>query len=353
MKPHWQGIAAALASAVLFGASTPFAKLLLGSVSPWMLAGLLYLGAGLGLAAMLAAERLSGAPRAEAGLTARDLPWLIGVIAAGGVAGPVLLMFGLAQADAASASLLLTLEGLATMAIAWVVFGESAARRIVAGAMLIVAGAVALAWPRDGVAVNFGAVLVAGAGIAWAVDNNLTRKISASDPVEIATVKGIAAGAVNLALALAQGAAFPPAGTVAGALAVGFLGYGASLALFILALRHLGAARTAAYFGTAPFIGAVIAVAMLGEPVSGALIAGGVLIGAGVWIHLAERHQHLHVHEPMAHEHRHVHDEHHRHSHRPEEPAAEPHSHWHAHARLVHRHPHYPDLHHRHGHSHG
>jgi len=351
MKHLRPGVPIALASAILFGASTPFAKLLLGTVDPWLLAGLLYLGAGIGLLGVEASRGLLGLPRAEAALARRDLPWLAAIVLSGGVIGPVLLMFGLARTGAASASLLLTLEGLATMAIAWIAFRENVDRRILAGAAAILAGAVVLSWPQGGAAVNLGAVLIAAACLAWAIDNNLTRMLSGADPLQIAMVKGCVAGAVNLGLALAQGAAMPPLAAVAGALVVGFFGYGASLALFVLALRHLGAARTAAYFGAAPFVGAAVAVGLLDEPVTAGLVVGGTLIAAGIWIHLTERHEHWHIHKGLAHAHRHVHDAHHRHAHEGNEPPDEPHTHWHVHEPLVHRHPHYPDLHHRHGHG--
>ncbi len=345
------GVSAALLSALLFGAATPFAKILIGAVDPWLLAGLLYLGAGLGLLLVLAVQRLRRRASSEPGLRRRDLPWLAAVVVSGGITAPVLLMLGLARTDAASASLLLTLEGSATMAIAWFVFRENADARIVFGALCILAGAVVLAWPEGGARFGIGALLIAGACIAWGIDNNLTRMLSASNPIEIAMVKGIASGLVNLALAFAQGASLPPASPMGGAVVVGFLGYGVSLALYVLALRHLGAARTAAYFGTAPFVGAILSIVLLGEAVSGALIGGGALIAIGLYLHLAERHVHLHAHEAVAHEHRHEHDEHHRHAHRPGDQPGSPHSHWHVHARLVHRHPHYPDLHHRHGHG--
>jgi drug/metabolite transporter (DMT)-like permease len=346
------GVPFALASAALFGASTPLAKLLLGAVDPWLLAGVLYLGAGLGLALVRPWLRRSGAGggAAEAPLRRADLPWLAAVVLVGGVLGPVLLMLGLARTEAAPAALLLNLESLATLAIAWLVFGENVDRRIFVGAMAILAGAAVLSWSGEGVGLGWGALLIAGACLAWGVDNNLTRKLSAADPVQVAMLKGLVAGPVNLALALAQGASLPPAGPLLGGLLAGFLGYGASLALFILALRHLGTARTGAYFATAPFVGASLAVPMFGEPATPRLLAAGGLMGLGVWLHLTERHEHEHVHEPLEHEHPHLHDEHHRHAHRPDEPASEPHTHPHRHGRLVHRHPHYPDLHHRHGH---
>ena len=345
------GILLALSSALLFGASTPFAKLLLGSVDPWMMAGLLYLGAGLGLALVHLSRAAVNLPSVEAPLRRADMPWLLLVILAGGLGGPLLLMFGLARTEAAGASLLLNLEGLATMTIAWVAFRENVDRRLLLGAFAILAGAVLLSW-QGHASFQWGAALIAGACLCWGLDNNLTRKLSSADPVQIAMLKGLVAGSVNLALALASGAALPPAGTVLAAGVVGFLGYGVSLALFVSSLRHLGTARTGAYFSLAPFVGAVLAVLMLGEPVSATLIGAGALMALGLWLHLSERHDHQHAHPVLAHEHRHRHDEHHQHEHAPGIAPGEPHTHWHEHGPLVHRHPHYPDLHHRHDHSH-
>jgi len=341
----------AIASAVLFGASTPFAKLILGAgVDPWLLAGLLYLGAAAGLSAAHLVRARLGAGGGEARLARRDWPWLVAVIAAGGIAGPVLLMLGLAATPAATAALLLNLEGLSTLAIAWLVFHESVDRRLLVGAAAILAGAGVLSWQGGPAGFGLGALLVAAACLAWGIDNNLTRKLSASDPIALALVKGAVAGTVNLALALAGGAAMPGPGLVAAAGVVGFLGYGVSLALFVLALRHLGAARSGAYFSTAPFVGAVLAIVVLGEAPTPALVAAGCLMALGVYLHLTEAHAHEHAHDALAHDHRHVHDEHHRHEHGPDVPAGEPHSHPHVHAPLTHRHPHYPDLHHRHRH---
>ena len=343
------GILLALVSAALFGASTPFSKLLLGAVDPWLMAGLLYLGAGLGLAAVHGSRGVLRLPVVEAPLRRADMPWLGLVILAGGILGPLLLMLGLARSDAASVSLLLNLEGLATMGIAWVVFHENVDRRLMLGAFAILAGAVLLSWQGAG-SFHWGGLLVAGACLCWGIDNNLTRKLSSADPVQIAMLKGLVAGSVNLALALWQGATVPSAGVIAAAGVVGFLGYGVSLALFVLALRFLGAARTGAYFSLAPFVGAVLAMGLLDEPVTLRLVAAGVLMGVGLWLHLAEHHEHEHVHESLEHEHRHRHDAHHQHEHDPADPVGEPHTHRHRHAPLVHRHPHYPDLHHRHGH---
>lgn len=348
----WPGAPLAILSAALFGASTPFAKALLGSgVDPWLLAGLLYLGSGVGLGIVEIARKAAGTARAEAPLRRGDLPWLGLVVLSGGIVGPVLLMVGLATTPASTASLLLNLEGLATMAIAWLLFRENVDRRLLAGATAILAGAALLSWQDGPGGFGWGTAAIAGACLAWGIDNNLTRKLSAADPVQIAVIKGLSAGVVNLALAIAAGAHLPSAPAIGGAALIGFLGYGLSLVLFVLALRHLGTARTGAYFSTAPFIGAVLAVTLFGEPVTAGLAVAGLLIAAGVYLHLAERHGHAHVHEALEHEHRHVHDDHHQHQHEPGDPVGEPHSHPHRHLPTVHSHPHYPDLHHRHTHA--
>ncbi|HXT79119.1 MAG TPA: EamA family transporter [Acetobacteraceae bacterium] len=346
-----RGIPAALASAALFGASTPFAKLLLGTVDPWLMAGLLYLGAGLGLAVVHCLRGALRLPSVEAPLRWRDMPRLAAVILSGGILGPLLMMLGLVRTDAATASLLLNLEGLATMGIAWLVFHENVDRRLLLGAFALLAGAALLSW-QGHASFQWSGALIAGACLCWGIDNNLTRGLSSSDPVQLAMLKGLVAGTVNLLLALGHGAALPPAGTAAAAGLIGFLGYGVSLALFVAALRDLGAARTSAYFALAPFIGAILAVAMLHAPLSARLVIAGGLMGFGLWLHLTERHDHTHVHEPMEHEHRHRHDAHHQHEHTPNDRPGEPHTHRHRHVHLVHRHPHCPDLHHRHGHRH-
>ena len=342
-----RGVLAALGAAVLFGAGTPFAKLLLEGASPWLLAGLLYLGSGMGL---FIYRRIRRPPATQ--LSRPDKAWLAGAILAGGVAGPALLMLGLSSMPASGASLLLNAEGVFTALFAWFVFKENFDRRIALGMALIVAGALVLSWPGEA---DFGralpALAVLGACLAWGLDNNLTRKVSLNDATFIAMAKGLIAGATNFAFALAAGAQFPAPGVLAGAAVLGFLSYGVSLVLFVVALRALGTARTGAYFSTAPFAGAVLAVLMLGEPLTGQLIAAGLLMAAGVWLHLTEHHGHRHKHEATRHEHAHVHDEHHRHAHPEGLDPAEPHVHAHSHEPMTHEHPHYPDAHHRHEHS--
>ena len=345
----WPGVPIALASAALFGASTPLSKLMLGGTDPQLLAGMLYLGAGLGLAIVHVIRTAVGLPASEAPLRQPDIPWLAAIIFFGGILGPLLLMLGLAKTDAASGALLLNLEGLATMAIAWLAFHENVDRRLLLGALAILAGASLLSWNGVGSTLHSGAILIAGACLAWGIDNNLTRKLSSADPVLIAMTKGLVAGAINFSFAVVlRGAALPTAGTMAVAAFVGLLGIGVSLVLFIFALRHLGTARTGAYFSLAPFIGAVIAIALLHDPLTLTLMVSGTLMAFGLWIHLAEQHDHEHAHEEFEHEHSHTHDAHHQHPH--DEPVPAPHSHWHGHAPLVHTHAHYPDLHHRHRH---
>lgn len=345
----WPGVPLAIGSAVLFGITAPLSKALLGSVDPQLLAGILYLGAGIGLGVAHVGRHVVGLPSAEAPLRRKDVPWLAAAVLFGGVAGPVLLMLGLGATTAASGSLLLNLEGLATMAIAWLVFRENVDRRLLAGALAILLGAVVLSWSGQGVSVDHGGLLVAAACLCWGIDNNLTRKLSSADPVVIAMIKGLVAGVVNGGLPLLRGAKIPGSAILSSALLLGLFGVGVSLVLFILALRRLGTARTGAYFSLAPFIGALVAIFVLHEPFSLQLALAAVLMAIGLWLHLAERHEHEHEHEMLEHEHGHTHDDHHQHTHAGE--VAEPHSHRHRHARLAHAHPHYPDLHHRHGHS--
>lgn len=343
----------ALGAAALFGASTPFAKLLLGELPPLALAGLLYLGSGLGLLAVRVLARLfdKGAPTSkEAPLSGRDYVWLAGAVIAGGVVAPVLLLWGLSGTGASEASLLLNLEGVVTTLVAAFLFREAVGGRVWTAAALMLAGATVLSWDLQAeLKLSLHALAIVGACFCWALDNNLTRKISGSDPVVLAMIKGLTAGSFNLALAFAFGLYFPATAALAGALVVGFLGYGVSLVLFILALRHLGSARTAAHFSTAPFIGAAIAIFVLGEPFTASFSAALALMVAATWLVLTERHAHEHRHEYTAHSHRHVHDEHHRHEHRGGE-GPEPHTHWHKHLPMTHTHPHLPDLHHRHEH---
>lgn len=339
------GVAAALSAALLFGAGIPFAKLLLHSLSPWLLAGLLYLGAGIGLTLQ---RRLNKAPSAH--FQKDQLPWFVGAVLTGGVLGPVLLMFGLSGMPAAGASLLLNAEGLFTALLAWFAFKENFDRRVLLGMLAIIVGAIVLSWPGEA---SFSGIwpslAVLGACLAWGVDNNLTRQVSLGDATWIASIKGLVAGSVNLLLAISLGTAWPPLLNIAAAMLLGFLAYGVSLALFVVGLRHLGTARTGAYFSVAPFVGALIAV-FLGDPVTVPLLVAGACMALGIWLHLTEQHEHPHEHPGIAHDHEHVHDEHHQHTHAVSLPAGSKHRHLHQHAPLTHSHHHFPDSHHLHPH---
>ncbi len=340
------GVQAALASAVLFGAGTPVAKLLLGSVSPWMLAGLLYTGSGVGLGLY---RLLTRAPRVQ--LEPGALRPLVGAVFFGGLLAPVLLLAGLANLPASGASLLLNAEGVLTAVLAWLVFSENVDRRVLLGMVAIVAGAVLLSVPTGA---SLGGVLpslaVVGACLCWALDNNLTRMVALNDAAWLAAVKGGVAGPVNLALAFALGSRLPVGASLAAALVVGFFAYGVSLVLFIVALRHLGTARAGAYFSIAPFFGAGLAVA-LGDAITLPLVGAGLLMALGVWLHLTERHVHEHTHAEVTHDHWHSHDDgHHGHAHDGGAAANARHRHVHTHPAVTHAHEHYPDAHHRHGH---
>ena len=342
---------AALAAAILFGAGTPLAKLLLTQISPWLLAAFLYLGSGIGLWIL---RRIRRAPSVQ--LVALDWAWLSAAIVAGGIVGPVLLMMGLSKMAAAGASLLLNAEGVFTALLAWFAFKENFDRRIALGMAAIMAGALMLSWPGQHFELSgvWPALMILGACFAWGLDNNLTRKVALTDATFIAMVKGLAAGGTNLLLALALHAQWPDAKIVVSGGILGFFCYGLSLTLFVIGLRHLGTARTGAYFSIAPFCGALIAVVLLGEPITAQLIIAGTLMLIGVGLHLSERHTHAHQHPVLTHAHEHTHgigDDHHDHKHDPVQVVAgTTHTHSHQHVALTHTHPHFPDAHHQHSH---
>jgi drug/metabolite transporter (DMT)-like permease len=348
-----RGVVYALSAAALFGASTPFAKALLAFVDPIVLAGLLYAGSGVGLAVVqvVRVSLMRGRSERITWPLRKDWWWLTAAILCGGVAGPVLLMLGLATISGTAASLLLNLESAFTALLAWFVFRENFDRRIAVGMVAIVAGGVVLTvGPGHAGGVSPGALLIVAACFCWAVDNNLTRKVSASDAIHVAGLKGLAAAAVNLSIALTLGLPIPGVDLVAKAAVLGFFGYGLSLVLFVLALRHLGTARTGAYFAVAPFVGALLAVVFFGDVLNIQLWIAGTLMTAGLWLHLTERHEHEHTHEVLRHGHGHRHDAHHQHAHSFPWDGTEPHTHEHLHEPIVHVHPHYPDVHHRHPH---
>ncbi len=357
------GVAAALGAAALFGLTTPLAKRGLEGVPPLAASSLLYFAAGLTLGLFWLLSRSGrGRRHAESPLRRADLPYLAGSVVAGGVVAPALLLYGLGQASGSTASLLLNLELVFTVSIAFLL-GENVGLRSALGMGAILAGCALLGLDpaHAGTASWAGIAAIAGACLGWAVDNNLVTRISGKDPVAIAGAKSLVAGPISLllALGLALASRVPDPGALAAvmlraapaAFVLGALGYGLSLVLFVHALRNLGAARTGSLFATAPFAGAAAAVA-LGDPLSWPLMAAGGAMALGVALVSVDAHDHEHVHDPVEHEHLHSHDEHHRHDHEGSE-GAEPHSHSHRHDRLVHSHPHVPDLHHRHRHDPG
>ena len=344
------GVGSALLAALLFGASTPAVKLLSADIGANAGAALLYGGSGLGLLVLLLIKRLRGEHIAPIAAGARLR--FAGAIVAGGVVAPVLLLLGLRATAASTASLLLNLEGVLTALIAWVVFKENADRRVVLGMVAIVVGGVVLSVDSNGAfAFDVGALFVAGACLGWAIDNNLTQAASSADPMLVAGLKGLVAGAVNGGIAVALAQPFPAASSAALTMGAGFCGYGLSLTFFVLGLRHLGTARTGAYFGAAPFVGALLSIVFLHEPFGWRLVVAGGLMGLGLWLHLSERHAHEHHHDELEHEHEHTHDEHHQHEHDAGVVVAAKHMHRHRHAPLTHKHAHMPDLHHRHSHD--
>ena len=345
--------ALALLAAALFGLSAPVCKRLLGPLSPLTLAGLLYLGSGMGLLvvlllrSLLRSRRVTGSPALFPG---RDLLWLAGGVICGGVAAPAILLWGLRGESASTASLLLSSEGILTTLLAGVMFREAVGARVWAAVLVMAVASALLSHDRTAPwSLSIHALAIVAACLLWGIDNNLTRNVSGNDPLIIAAVKGLVAGSISLGLGWLVGRNAQPAAPWVLAMLVGFLSYGVSLVLYVLALRHLGSARTAAYFGTAPFLGVLVSILWLRETITAPLAAALTLAVAATWLLLTERHEHLHAHEVLEHTHLHTHDAHHRHAHEGGE-GSEPHTHWHRHEPLTHSHPHAPDLHHRHEH---
>ncbi|MDD1769686.1 MAG: EamA family transporter [Methanomassiliicoccales archaeon] len=338
------------ASAALFGVSPPIAKVLVGEIPPVALAGLLYIGAFLGLFLFTIAGRaLLHRENPEARLASRDVPWLAGAILTGGVLAPIALMMGLALTSGFAASLLVNLEGVMTAIIAVIVFREFAGSRLWLAMSLMTIAGVFLSWnPSQGTIDPLGPLLIVFAMFCWGIDNNLTRQISSKDPVRIAEVKGLIAGSTSLAIAVLLGSTIPTDASILFALLLGALSYGVSLVLFVKALDGLGSSRTAAFFSFGPFVGAVVSVLFLGDTMTGLIVLAAVLMFCGVLLVATERHAHTHRHEAMTHTHEHERDLHHEHEH--PDGKDEPHVHEHVHPPIVHSHVHWPDREHRHEH---
>jgi drug/metabolite transporter (DMT)-like permease len=338
-----------LGAAVLFGASTPLSKLLLPHVSPLMLAALLYLGAAGLLSIFRGLAVVRGLQSSEAKIRSSDARTLCAVVVFGGVLGPVLMLFGLTRISALTGSLLLNLETVFTIVLAVVVFHEHLGRSSAIASVLIILGAALLSYQHGVVSgASLGVLMIIAACLCWAIDNNLSQRLSLRDPVTIVQVKTAGAGLTSLALALATGHALPAPAFLLAAWVLGCLCYGASLVSMMLAFRYLGAARGAVWFSTAPFIGAALSIPIFGVLPTLSQGLGMVFMIAGIFQLVRERHGHAHAHEPIEHDHLHVHDEHHQHAH--QGAVTEPHSHIHRHDPVTHMHPHVSDLHHRHPH---
>jgi drug/metabolite transporter (DMT)-like permease len=289
----------ALAAALLFGASTPFAKLFLRESGPMVLAGLLYAGSGIGLG-VLCAFRWRRSLESLRNFRRSEMISLAGSIFFGGVLGPVLLMAGLQQISGSTASLLLNLESAFTVLIACLFFHEHYGRRLVLGFVLILVGSLILSWSgQDFSIATVGVMSVAGACACWAIDNNLAKKVKSLEASLFACMKGIVAAIANISLATVLHQRFPAPATMVAILTIGFAGYGLSLVLFILSLRKLGAARTSAYFSTAPFVGGLLSIVVLKEPFTWTLAVAGLLMAMGVYLHVTEPHSFEHVHQAI------------------------------------------------------
>lgn len=349
----------AIAAAALFGSGAPFAKVLLGGIGPATLAGLLYMGSGLGMAAYLALVRLGGNHRdaAEASLCRSDLPWIAGVVIFGGFLAPLTLMLSLQATPAATAALLLNFEAVATAGIAALLFAEAVGRRTWAALGLITASCLILSLGEEGP----GGFSLAAFGILlactfWGLDNNFSRNVSAKDPLATVMIKGIGAGVLSLLLAHLLAEPFPAPGPALIAMAVGLLSYGGlTSVLFLLSLRRVGSARTGSLLAISPFFGIAVSFALFAAPPDGPFYLALPVMALGACLLVTERHSHLHEHPPVVHEHRHRHDDlHHDHPHPPGTPPPDrngEHSHPHAHEGIRHEHPHVPDIHHRHRHD--
>lgn len=340
-------IVMAILSAILFGAATPASKLLLGELTPFRLAGLLYLGAALSVSPAVVSLRRFSFPRVGDGKTFLRL---CGAVVFGGLLGPIALLFGLKAAEAASVSLWLNLELAATAVIGVIFFKDHLGRAGWLGVAAAIVASVILSWSSD-VAGAMAGLLVAAACCCWGIDNHLTALIDGISPTESTFWKGLIAGTVNLTIGnyLADGSMSFSA--IAGALAVGAVAYGASIVLYIQSAQAMGATRAQVVFASAPFFGVALSVLWLGEPLVTAHLIAVPLFVAGIGLLMLEEHNHEHTHETITHEHFHRHDDgHHDHVHDQPVPSVG-HSHSHSHDSVTHSHPHWPDLHHRHQHN--
>lgn len=353
-KSYLFSIGFALLAAILFGLSTPLAKLLLGEIDPIHLAAFLYLGSGLCLLLIKIIQKFSSNHMVtEARLSGSDLAWLAGATLAGGVIGPIILMQSLQHTPAATASLLLNFESVATTIIAAIIFKEAVSRRAWWAIITIALASSLLSLNlNDTWGFSLGAVGIIAASLFWGMDNNLTRNISGKDPITIVTIKGLSAGLFSLILAISTGKTFPSWEIILKTMLLGGLSYGLSILFYIRSLRSLGAARTSGLYSTAPLSGLVTSLIIFREPPNIMLVLALPLMAIGTALLVNELHDHTHIHEPLIHDHSHNHDDgHHDHSHSGGlVPNRKTHSHMHEHPEIQHEHHHMPDTHHRHSH---
>jgi drug/metabolite transporter (DMT)-like permease len=343
------GLHTALLSAILFGVSPVACKAIVGDMPAALLAGLLYLGSGVGLAGVIFWQTT---PVLAAFQTLSFRQWVnfIGAIVAGGVAAPLFLAYGIRTGTATEVSLLLNFEAVTTTLLAWIIFHEHVGFRVWVGKLLIIAAsALVVLAGKEGISLSVPGLSVLAACLFWGVDNNLTREIESLPAIVLASVKGLSAGVFNVLLSLVVSNGSASALQISGALVIGALSYGASLVLFIHALRQIGTARTSTWFAAGPFIGTLLSVLLLGErpPVEYWLAA--LIMLSGMFFLYGETHRHPHTHDAIAHGHKHIHDEHHQHEHE-DGNGNEPHEHHHSHRVITHSHVHWPDIHHRHSH---
>lgn len=349
----------ALLAAILFGSSAPAAKILLTEIAPVTLGALFYLGSGFGLLVYLWLERLSGGDRhsLEASVTRSDLLSIVGIILFGGILAPMILMVSLQYTPSATASLLLNFEPVATTIIAVLVFHEAVGRRIYAALGLITVSCVILSYdPSAAWGFSIAALGIILTCTCWALDNNISRNVSAKDPIPIVTVKGAIAGIVMAVIAFGLGEAMPSPSVSVIAMVVGFFSYGGiTSVLFLWALRGVGTARAGSILALSPFFGVVISLFVFPDPLPAAFYIALPVMGVGAYLLMTEHHSHMHTHPAVFHEHRHHHDDlHHSHDHMGWEPplsSSGEHSHPHQHEELIHEHAHTPDIHHRHSHK--
>lgn len=345
-SPIASGVLLAAIAAVAFGVTTPVIAWCGRTVGPLTTASLLYAGA-----ALVALALLRVMPGGDASVQRSDMPRLVAIAVAGGAIAPSLLAWGLQRSGATVGALLLHLEAVFTVLLARALFREPIGGRVAIAMVCMVLGGAALAL-ENATRGGFGAmgiVAVTAATAAWAMDNAWTRPLADRNPFQVILVKGALGASITAAVAVARGEALPDPSPAAILVACGATGYGASLYLYLLAQRQIGAGRTGSVFALAPFLGAAVGWAF-GDRHAGGFAAAAVgLFGVGVYLHLGERHGHRHVHQPLEHEHMHAHgDGHHTHGHDPS--VAGQHSHPHAHGRVEHDHEHAPDLHHGHDH---